>query len=115
MKYEFGIAYQPHSSGASAEYLTKQRFTTYQQAYQASLLYDDGFPDIYLIVNDKYVFACKPFDYSIWNTFNENDNLVYCLFKIKAETWGQIETKVWWEEFIKAPEKFFHLASRVLD
>lgn len=115
MKCEFGIAYKPHHSGASANDLTKERFSTYLQAVKATQSYDDCFPSIYLIVNDKYVFYFEPYNSAIWENKPEDSNFVCYIVHIESKPWGQIRTLVWWEEFIKNPEQFFHLAERVLD
>jgi hypothetical protein len=115
MKCEFGIAYKPHHSGASANDLTERRFPTFRQANKAAHSYDDCFPSIYLIIDDKYVFHFRPYNSEVWENIPEDGNYISYILHIESKPWGQIRTLVWWEEFVKNPEQFFHLAERILD
>lgn len=100
-KFEFGVAECYHMASAKVEHMGKQRFLDYDSAQEYVRTVNDCFPTIYLIVNDEYCFYCKR---------SAVKNLPCWVYSIESTPWGQIETRIWWNDFIKNPNKFFHLA-----
>ena len=102
MKYEFAVAHSYHSSGASPKYIDNKRFLDYDSAkdYASSFL-DECFPTIYIIFDNTYVFYCKR---------SAVENNIVWLYSIRNTEWGQIETRIWWKDFLKNPQSFYHLA-----
>ena len=112
MKYEFGVAWVNHMSGASAEHLTEERFKTYEEADEwAYKNVHDGAPDIYLIVNDEYAFNPAPFAKGV------KSSLGYPLVGVefhKTELNVSFTVKtVFWEYFSNHVEEFYHLAQKI--
>ena len=106
MKIEFGVAIKYHFSGAGPEHLHKERFPDYDSANRyASGYCDECVPTIYLIADGKYVFCCERSAVS---------NEPYKVYNIQSYPWGQVETRVWWREFIANPKAYLHLAEAVL-
>lgn len=92
--------------GATPDRLLKERFATYDEADAFAERYrDECEPTIYLIVDGKYVFYCAR------SAVANEPYKVYHLENIKD---GQVETRIWWEEFKKNPKEFLHLAEAVL-
>ena len=105
MKIEFGVAVCPHFSGADVKYLLKERFSTYDEANQYAESYHDiCMPTIYVIVDNKYAFYCER---------SAVANEPYKIYSLENIEGGQIETRIWWKEFLKNPEKFLHLAQKI--
>ena len=107
MKYEFGVAKKYHFSGAGVEDLESERFSTYEEAFAYASEEDECVPTIYIIVDEKYAFLCKP--YAKGCILSPSD-VVPWVYSIESKPWGQIETRIWWEELKKNPSAFYHLA-----
>lgn len=101
MEIEFGVAYLYHMGGAKPKHIDDCRFKDYDSARAYANTFDDGEPTIYLIVNNKYAFYCK-------RSMVVNEPA--WVYSIESKPWGQIETRIWWEDFKKNPAKFFSLA-----
>ena len=105
MKIEFGVAVKPHFSGADVENLLSRRFPTYDDAQN----FADDFvticmPTIYTIFDNKYAFLCER---------SAVENEPFRIYSITSIEGGQVETSIWWKEFLKSPEKFLHLAQKI--
>jgi hypothetical protein len=61
-------------------------------------------PTIYAIVDNKYAFYCE---------CSAVVNEPYKIYSLENIEGGQIETRIWWKEFLKNPEKFLHLAQKI--
>lgn len=106
MKLQFGVAICCHCTGANPDYLTKDRFATYEEADKFAEMYrEECEPTIYVILNDKYVFHCER---------SAVENQPYKIYHLKIFKEGQIETRIWWKEFTKHPLDFVHLAQAIL-
>lgn len=105
MKINFGVAIAFHFSGADVSRLSPQRFSTYDEAAEYANRYcHECVPTIYAILNDEYAFYCER---------SAVRNVPYMVSQIKTIEGGQVETRIWWEMFVKNPEKFIHLGQRI--
>jgi hypothetical protein len=105
MKFEFGVAARYRGSG-DIEDLYPSRFADYDSAHEYAKTFEECFPTIFFIVDEKYVFRCKR-----CATLNQP----YKIYKIECHPWGQVETCVWWSEFIKEPEKYLFFAEGIIN
>ena len=106
MKFEFRVASLYHFSGANPEYIKGPSFNNYDSAKEYSNTLDECMPTIYLVVDEKYVFYCER---------STVENIPYKIYRIQSFEGGQIETKIWWTEFIKNPKKYLHFVQKILD
>ena len=107
MKYEFGVATKYHFSGARVENLESKRFSTYEEALKYASQKNECIPTIYIIIDEKYAFYCKPYAKGCVLSSNQ---VVPWVYSIENKPWGQVETRIWWEELKKNPSNFYHLA-----
>lgn len=102
MKIEFGVAVMYHFNGASPKRLTAERFATYDEADKFADYYrNECEPTIYVIFDNQYIFNCER---------SAVENAPYKIYHIENFKEGQIETSIWWEEFIANPKNFLHFA-----
>lgn len=111
MKYSFGVACAYHMAGAGVDHIGKMRFPNYASAKAYADTVDDCQPTIYIIIDGKYAFYCKP--YAPCVALSKNDVVPY-VYSIESKPWGQVETRIWWEKLIKNPSAFYHLAEGVI-
>ena len=112
MKYEFGVAWTYHCSGADAKYLGQERFETYEDAkdWACENIWDCT-PTIYLIVNDKYAFYPQPFADGIKTSSSRP--LVGINFIESVHNVSYTVKTIYWEYFSNHAEEFFHLAQKI--
>lgn len=109
MNLEFGVAYLYHHAGAPPKYLDGHWFKDYDSAAEhARRFCDECAPTIYLVVNRKWVFYCE-------RSAVCNEPYVVYSIQVLPGNVGQVETRIWWSEFIKDPEKYLHYAESVLN
>lgn len=111
MKYEFGVASVYHMAGAGVEDIGELRFPTYATAKAYADEEDECMPTIYIIIDDKYAFYCEPYANGV--RLSPNDVVPY-VYSIESKPWGQVETRIWWDELIKNPSAFYHLAEGII-
>lgn len=111
MKYSFGVACAYHMAGAGVDHIGKMRFPTYASAKAYADKEDECMPTIYIIIDDKYAFFCKP--YASYVTLSKNDVVPY-VYSIESKPWGQVETRIWWRNLVENPTAFYHLAEGII-
>ena len=105
MLITFGVAVAYHRAGADASDLLPERFATYDEAYQFSRSYiHECDPTIYVIYNNEYAFYCSR---------SACKNEPYRIYHLKSFDGGQIQTSVWWEDFVNNPRKYLHLGQKI--
>ena len=101
----FGIAVQNHMAGAGVDKLLPERFSTYDEANHFAGQYrTECDPTIYVILNEEYAFNCER---------SAVQNKPYKVYHLQTFEEGQIETRIWWADFVKNPEKFLHLGQKI--
>lgn len=105
MKIKFRVAVEYHRAGADAKSLLPQQFSTYDDANAFAETYrHECEPTIFVVVDNLYAFYCER---------SAVANEPYKVYSLKTTDYGQIETRIWWREFKKDPEKFLHLAIKI--
>lgn len=105
MQISFGVAVAMHFAGANVSDLLPKRFPTYDDADQYAESYKhDCVPTIFVILNEEHAFYCTR------SAVKNEPYEVYCLALTEE---GYNKTGVWWEDFVRNPEKFIHLGQRI--
>lgn len=106
MNITFGVAVKYHFSGANAEDLLPNRFTTYDDANQYANKYrDECEPSIFVILDEKYAFDCVR---------SAVENIPSRIYYVKNFEDGQIEFNIWWQDFLKAPYNYLPLGVKII-
>lgn len=109
MKIEFGVASCGHMAGAGVNHLDDKRFKDYDSAkdYADEMnIFWECLSTIYLIIDEKYAFWCE-------RSAVKND--IAWVYDIESTDFGQIETRVWWRNFLENPKKFLSLAQGIIE
>ena len=104
--FEYAVSFA-HYSGLGSVCLSGEWFDNFDSAYKYAQQSKCPFT-VYFVVNRKWVFYCE-------RSFVANEP--YVLYNIRPfpGNAGRVETKIWWSEFIKAPQNFLCYAEAVLD
>lgn len=108
MKIEYAVSFPLwHTVGGNFR-AEDPRFDTYEKAQQHAQENCDSsyLPDIYLVLNDKYVFN------TVKHPFEDKLSKISRIVPIDG---GYITTEIFWENFQKDPEKYLFVADIVLE
>ena len=106
--------------GLGAEYsLPYIYYCSYEKAREILRKDQDCRDSILVIINDKYVFYFEPYADCVLAEYKATkprkaENIIAYLTHYDNKSWGQVRTAIWWEEFVKSPEKFYKYAISIL-